>query len=169
MTLYLAFVASTLFTAACNGSLADQPASTRMAVYVPATAAHRVALPSGETLEVVHGTAILRGPGSTILAENARVIRNPGELCPADGFRTVEPAGKGFVVRNQICSGWFFIDEVMTFAPSSDGYVLTRFSATYLDRRTAEPDGSPRVLTEAELGYRRFNDLDPDDLYPLLD
>lgn len=71
-------------------------------------------------------------------------------------------------MRNQLCSGWFFIDEVMTFAPSGDGYVLTRFSAAYLDRRTAEPDGAPRVLTESELEHRRFRDLDPDGLYARL-
>lgn len=116
------------------------------------------------------GVAILRGPDGAKLAENARVIRgpDPGGTCVAQGFRGAEIAGEGFVLRNQLCGGWFIIDEVMTFAPFGDGYVLTGFSAAYLDRRTAEPDGAPRVLTESELGHRRFQDLDPDDLYPLL-
>ena len=107
-------------------------------------------------------------PRGAVLAENARVIRAPGEVCSAVGFRSVESAGEGFRIRNQLCSGWFFVDEVMTFTRSSAEYVLTRFSAAYTDRRTAEPDGGPKVLTEAEFGRRLFKDLNPDDLYPLL-
>jgi len=155
-------------TATLGLSASDQPAQAKTAT--PGPPKQRVVLPSGETLEVAGGVAILRGPGGAKLSENARVIRgpDPGGACLADGFRAAELAGEGFVLRNQLCSGWFFIDEVMTFAPSQDGYILTRFSATYLDRRTAETDGAPRVLTESELGHRRFQDLDPNDLYPLL-
>lgn len=77
-------------------------------------------------------------------------------------------AGKGFALNNQLCSGWFFIEEELTFSPSPNGYVLTRFSANYLDRRTAEPSGLPRVLTTADFGKLSFSDADPDKLYRLL-
>ncbi|NZA28582.1 hypothetical protein H0E84_19595 [Luteimonas sp. SJ-92] len=150
-------------------SISSEPTDAQAAT--PGHSNQRVALASGEVLEVADGVAVLRGPDGAKLAENARVIRrpDPGGACLADGFRAAEAASEGFVLRNQLCSGWFFIEEVMTFAPSGDGYVLVRFSATYLDRRTAEPDGAPRVLTESELGHRRFQDLDPDDLYSQFD
>jgi hypothetical protein len=121
---------------------------------------------------VEDGVAILRGAGGVTLARNARVVRPrdpPGLSCPSDGFRSIEVAGDGFAVRNGHCSGWFFIDEVMTFATTEQGCRLIRFSAEYSDRRTEDHDGPLRVLTEAELGIRRFEDVDPDELYELFD
>lgn len=160
-----------LLAAGCSGVLADPRAPFETPATRPPASAERIVLGSGDTLQVARGVAVLRGPGGQTLAENARVVRgrDPGGVCPAEGFRAAEPVGKGFVLRNQLCSGWFFIDEVMTFAPSGDGYRLVRFSASYLDRGTGEPDGSPRVLSESRLGDRRFGDLDPDELYKLLD
>lgn len=94
---------------------------------------------------------------------------DPDGRCPADGFVQANSVGSGFELQNQLCSGWFFITEIMTFAPATDGYFLVRFAATYTDRRTAEPAGQPRVLTQKELGARPFNELNPDDLYLLLE
>lgn len=160
-----------LLAAGCSGGLADPHVPAETPAKRPPASAERIVLASGDTLQVEQGVAVLRGPGGERLAENARVIRgrDPGGVCPADGFRTAEPAGRGFVLRNQLCSGWFFIDEVMTFAPSGDGYRLVGFSASYLDRGTGEPEGSPRVVPDSKLGNRRFGELDPDELYKLLD
>lgn len=166
MTRFLALAAIVLITEACNNR-GDNTAPAATATSVLAAAPNRITLRSGDTLEVANRVAILRDRGGARLADNTYVIRGPGKLCPADGFRSVEPAGEGFRIRNQHCSGWFIVDEVMTFTRSGSDYVLTRFSAAYLDRRTNEPDGAPKVLTEAELGHRPFKDVNPDDLYPL--
>ncbi|SFK42133.1 hypothetical protein SAMN04488082_12359 [Desulfomicrobium apsheronum] len=130
----------------------------------------RVPLPSGLILEVANGCAVLRRADGEVLARNSRVVRgmDPDDLCPADGFVQAKAVDSGFELQNQLCSGWFLITEIMTFAPATDGYVLTDFSAVYIDRRTAEPIGPPRVLTSKELDARPFNDLNPDDLYLLL-
>jgi hypothetical protein len=130
----------------------------------------RVPLPSGLILEVANGCAVLRGADGEVLARNSRVVRSmdPDDLCPADGFVQAKAVDSGFELQNQLCSGWFLITEIMTFAPATDGYVLAGFSAVYIDRRTAEPVGPPRILTPKELGVRPFSDLNPDDLYLLL-
>lgn len=167
--LFITFIA--LLVAACSAG-GTGPAAQGEAAATPAAAtpAHRVTLPGGDTVEIADGAAVIVGSDGRVLARNARVVRGPDPdgRCPADGFRSVKAAGEGFVLRNMTCSGWFFIDEIMTFAPADGGYRLVRFSAEYLDRGTAEPSGPPRVLTEAEFGHRRFEDLDPDDLYGLM-
>lgn len=134
------------------------------------TAIQRVPLPSGLILEVANGCAVLRGADGEVLARNSRVVRgmDPDDLCPADGFVQAKAVDSGFELQNQLCSGWFLITEIMTFAPATDGYALAGFSVAYTDRRTAEPVGPPRVLTSKEFGARPFNDLNPDDLYLLL-
>ena len=131
----------------------------------------RVTLPSGLILEVTNGCAVLRGAEGKVLAQNSRIVRglDPDDICPAEGFVQAKSIDSGFEVQNQLCSGWFFITEIMTFAPANDGYVLASFSVVYTDRRTADPVGAPHVLTPKEFGERRFNDLNPDDLYLLLD
>ncbi len=166
MTRSLALIAIVVIAGNCRGPVDQTTAAA--ATPAPPASPNRITLPSGETVEVVKRVATLRDLRGGIVAENSRVIRAPGEVCPAEGFRSVESAGEGFRIRNQLCSGWFFVDEVMTFSRSGTEYVLTRFSAAYTDRRTAEPDGAPKVLTEADFGRRLFKDLNPDDLYRLL-
>ena len=176
-------LALALLLANCHGTFAARATTTE----APATA---ISLTAGGSLQVTGDTAVLRGPDGTTLAANARLVRepDPGGACLADGFVGVEPVGDGFLLRNQLCGGWFLIDETMIFAHdgigadaggyagidagvdagAESGYHLTRFTAAYTDRRTASPDGPPRVLTTADFGRVRFEDLDPDDLYPKL-
>lgn len=166
----VSIMALAVLLAACRGPLANQPAVQEQAAATPAATSAHLMLPSGQELLIIGNTSVLRSPDGKTLAENRRLVRSPdpGGVCPADGFRGAQLHGDGFVLRSQLCSGWSFIDETMTFAPGGHGYVLTRFSATFTDRRTAAATGSPKVLSAEDFGLRRFEDLNPDDLYPLL-
>lgn len=118
----------------------------------------RMPLSSGLILEVTNGCAVLRGTDGEVLARNSLVVRgmDSDDLCSAEGFVPAKPVDLGFEMENQLCSGWFFITEIMTFAPRTDGYFLAGFTVVHTDRRTAKPVEPPHVLTSKELGARRL-------------
>jgi hypothetical protein len=133
----------------------------------------RIPLATGEALIVRRDVIEIAAPTGRIAASNPRLVRerDPQGRCPAEGFVDAEANSTGFSIHNQLCGGWFFIDETLTFTPaaSGDGYILLRLTVRRTDRREPERGPQEETLTAKKFGEISFETLDPDALYALFE
>lgn len=155
-----------------NSSVNEDVSSVdvRAPMAVDVNAGRRIDLPGGRAISVQQGQAVIQDRHGRMLAENSRLIRAPDENgnCPSEGFIEILTNERGFDLHQQTCGGWYFIDEMLTFAPNADDqYLLIRFTLRYIDRRSPDED-TLRVLTPDDFGTVRIEDVELDRLYRLL-
>jgi hypothetical protein len=122
---------------------------------------------------VVHGdTLSIYNKRKKLVGRNIGIVRKPDEntSCPSKGFTSLAGKGTYFTVEQQACSGWYFVNEYITFRynPKDSGVWLHKFGLRYTDRRNPDTLLPEKILTVKEFGRLRLNKVVLDSLYKLV-
>jgi hypothetical protein len=109
-----------------------------------------------------HEVAITTAKG-VLIARNKQLIRLATDArdCPLDGFYAIVTKGNYFTIEQQNCSGWFFINEYMTFryVPNTRKIELYKFGLTFTDRRAPNKIIPDKIFTNKQFGQRHFGQV----------
>lgn len=109
-----------------------------------------------------HEVTITTAEGA-LIARNSQLIRLAADArdCPLDGFYAIVTKGNYFTIEQQNCSGWFFINEYMTFryVPGTRNIELHKFGLAFTDRRAPDKAIPDKIFTSKHFGQRLFSQV----------
>lgn len=130
---------------------------------------HTYDLETGLKLIVEGHKVVIYGANGKQLAKNTAIIRRIDENpnCPSEGFIQVVSKGIYFTIEQQNCSGWYFIDEYITFKyiASNGKILLHKFGLQYSDRRDPDKVMRDKIYSQKDFGMLEFDKVQLDSLY----
>jgi hypothetical protein len=125
-------------------------------------------LAPGHSIVVTNKTISIKNLEGTVVLSNSKLIRglDENETCPSEGFMALVTKGNYFTIEQQNCSGWYYINEYITFKYSDvdNEFYLHKFGLQYIDR--ADPENiEEKVVTPKQFESINFTHTSVDELY----
>ena len=101
---------------------------------------------------------------------NDSFIMPRSNQCPAEGFRLLSCNNDSFTIVQQLCSGWYFVDETFGFNYSTlnNKIYLNSYKRKKIDRRFPEKEPVVKEYFQDQFGEVLFQDVNREFLMNLI-
>lgn len=98
------------------------------------------------------------------LKENAHLIFDYDDNCPADGFTRVVFKNEYFTIEQTFCSDFKFVNSYTTFRidENTNEIYLHKYGEEYTDRSNPDKDIPSKIWTTKDFGEVKFEDVNED-------